>query len=272
MFPLYIVLLSQMEETKVIWVFKPIGWTPKECVVECQKLHPNDKLSFAGRLDPMACGLMPIIINDSKNSIRDGIQEKYKTYRFNVILGLQSDTYDILGIIKRRNVVSKQIDDEQLKQIRTTKVQTYPAYSSKTVFSSHHGKQVALWELAKLGMLPDKLPTREIDINNIQILSTTVVTNEQLLKIVDKRINSVSDSFDFRKSDILECWNKLLKDESEYTIYSIEARVSVGTYIRTIADQLNGIVYDICRTSVDAKSLGNLDNGEYDYFKFVYNV
>jgi tRNA pseudouridine(55) synthase len=262
-------LLEKMDVTRVVWIFKPIGKTPKECVIECQKLHPDDKLSFAGRLDPMACGLMPIIINDSKNSIRDSIQEKYKTYRFNVILGLQSDTYDILGIVKRRDVVSTQISAEQLEQIRKTKVQTYPAYSSKTVFSPHHNKQVALWELAKLGMLPDELPTREVDVVDIHIMSTTAVTNEQLLKIVSKRISSVSDDSGFRRSDILECWNKLLGDAREYTIYSLEARVSVGTYIRTIADQLGGITYDICRTSVDGKSLGN---HEYDYFKFVYDV
>ena len=47
----------------VIWVFKPIGWTPKDCVDKLKEIFKDDKISFAGRLDPMAYGMLPIIIN-----------------------------------------------------------------------------------------------------------------------------------------------------------------------------------------------------------------
>lgn len=260
-----------MEQTSTIWVFKPIGWNPKDCIVECQKYHPNKKLSFAGRLDPMACGLLPIIINDSKNITRDELQDEYKTYKFNIILGFESDTFDILGIVKEKENKSDTITETQLNIVKETKSQTYPAYSSKTVFSPTHKKQMALWELAKLGLLPETLPTRDIDISDIHIVDKKITTNKELLDIVLSRLNTISDKSDFRKSDIIDCWNKLLNsnNETNYVIYSLEATVSSGTYIRTIANQLNGIAYDICRTSINNKKINSND---YDYFKFVYNI
>lgn len=84
---------------------KPIGITPTEC---CQKLRiilnltDKQKIGFACRLDPLAYGLMPVIIHDT--SVKR-IQDVYstfngmdKTYTFKVILGYTTDTYDILGI------------------------------------------------------------------------------------------------------------------------------------------------------------------------------
>jgi tRNA U55 pseudouridine synthase TruB len=99
----------------VIWVFKPIGWTPKDCVIEHQKIT-NQKMAFAGRLDPMACGLMPIIIHNSNNTtevqkIKESLQGSYKTYRFKLVLGFQSDTYDILGIANKKENINNNIVD-----------------------------------------------------------------------------------------------------------------------------------------------------------------
>lgn len=255
-------------QPRIIWVFKPIGWTPKDCILECQKRIPNSpKLAFAGRLDPMACGLLPIIINDTRNETKDGIQSTYKTYRFEVIMNLESDTFDILGIIKKRDKPTDQLDLDKIKQ---TKIQTYPSYSSKAVFSDKHNKQIPLWKLAKEGALPDVLPTREVDIQSIKLLSTKTVSSETLSKMVSRRINSMTDSSNFRIQDILNSWNVILSNNNNYTIHSLEARVSTGTYIRSIGNDLNGIVYDIFRTSVDNKDLD--DPESCDKFKFVYDI
>lgn len=257
----------------IIWVFKPIGWTPKDCIDECQKTI-DKKMAFAGRLDPMASGLLPLIIHQTDDidgrkrvqELKESLQGSYKTYQFKLIIGLESDTFDILGLIKRREF----IPPFDLDRVKETKSQLYPPYSSYPVFSDHYNKKVPLWQLSKEGRLPDKLPEREVDIQSIKILDCSTITNIELSEIVTMRINSLLDKINYRNGEILTCWEKLLEDHCQFTVLTLEARVSTGTYIRTIGDSLGGIVYDIFRTSVGDKVLEKAE--EYDKFKFVYPI
>lgn len=264
-----------MDQEKVVWVFKPIGWTPKNCIIECQKiLNTTQKMAFAGRLDPMACGLLPIIINDKVDTnkshmTKENLQNTYKTYQFKLILGLKSDTFDILGIVQKRNNINTNFI-EMLEKIKQIKTQKYPPYSSKRAFSPHYNKQVPLWKLAKEDLLPDILPERVVDIQSISIIDTETINNNELSEIVTKRINSLIDNTNFRKEETDRTWKNILEENTQYTIYYLEARVSVGTYIRTIGNELDGIVYDICRVSVDDKILSNSES--YNKFEFIYNV
>ena len=98
--------------TQVVWVFKPIGWNPADCVVEYLRLNKdtllNKKIAFAGRLDPIACGLLPLIITDKnenkdRQNKKESLQSSYKTYRFSLISGLKSDSFDIMGITEKRD-------------------------------------------------------------------------------------------------------------------------------------------------------------------------
>ena len=59
--------------SELLWVFKPIGWNPTDCIQEIKKnkKHEQCKITFAGRLDPMAYGLMALVkvgpdVNDVK--------------------------------------------------------------------------------------------------------------------------------------------------------------------------------------------------------------
>ncbi|ARF09993.1 tRNA U55 pseudouridine synthase TruB [Indivirus ILV1] len=253
----------------VIWFFKPIGWTPKDCVIEYQKII-NQKIAFAGRLDPMACGLMPIIIHNSNNTvevqkIKELLQGSYKTYRFKLILDFQSDTYDILGIANKKeniNII------ENLEKIKEIKIQSYPPYSSQKAFSHQYQKKVPLWKLAKEGILPNKLPKKEIDIRSIKILETEIISNLEFLEIIKKRLDNLNNKTKYRHDKIIDNWNKILEAECNFTVYHLEANVSTGTYIRFIGNELGGIVFDILRTSMHDKFLDNPDK----YDKFTYNI
>ena len=250
----------------VIWTFKPIGWTPKDCITHLKE-NPdmkNNKLSFAGRLDPMAYGLLPIIVNDTKNQKQMELRDSYKTYQFKFIPGLQSDTYDILGLVNKLNKFDgiKNIDIDAIKNI---KKQNYPAYSSHCIFDEYYKKKVPLWKLAKENRLPDILPERNVDIKDIQILNTKLIKKDELLNNVFERINKLTNKSGFRNDTILKCWQNLDLDK-EYKIYHLESTVSSGTYIRSIANTLGGIAYDIFRIKVKDKYLENTEN--YDPFQF----
>jgi len=257
----------------VIWVFKPIGWTPKDCVIECQK-KIDKKMIFAGRLDPMAYGLLPIIANNTNDSfgnkevqiLKESLQGSYKTYKFKLVVGLESDTYDILGMIKRRNHFDR-ISQNDLEKIKNIKSQTYPAYSSYHVYDEFYERKVPLWKLAKECRLPKELPTRNIDVKYIKVLNSETLTNVEMMDIIKKRIDSLCDKVNFRNEEIMLRWESVLKEKDSYLVYEFEANVSTGTYIRSIGNLLRGVSYDIFRTSVNDCILENSE----DYHKFVFS-
>src|SRR3989344_5566750 len=85
---------------KVISLYKPVGKTPLQCIRAFQSKFPEYKnvtLSYAGRLDPMAEGLLLILVA-AENEKRSIYQDMDKTYDFTVLFGITTDSYDLLGI------------------------------------------------------------------------------------------------------------------------------------------------------------------------------
>ena len=249
------------------FVFKPIGWTPVDCIKEYRRMLGNDKvkLTFAGRLDPMACGILPIIKGDNEDARQD-FQNKYKVYQFSMIVGIQTDTYDILGQIVKLST-DKSVDAVigELQEVAKSTTQEYPPYSSKTVYSNHHKRMTALWQLANEGRLPSKLPEHEIDIQYIKVLDHHQVTGQELYDMIVTRLDSVQSHHDLRQGEIKEQWTKTLNNAQKYTIINCEANVSTGTYIRSIANSVNSVAFDICRIDMDTISI---DPEKYDRFQF----
>jgi len=78
---------------------KAVGETPLGCLERWRAAHPEysrTRLTYAGRLDPMASGTLLILIGDECTR-----QTEYhaldKHYEFSVLFGLTSDSLDILG-------------------------------------------------------------------------------------------------------------------------------------------------------------------------------
>jgi tRNA U55 pseudouridine synthase TruB len=255
--------------SEIIWVYKPIGYTPYDAIKE---LKHNKKITFCGRLDPMAYGLMAlIIVGEDIKQIKQAITDSYKTYRFSLIVGVKTDTYDILGLPKYHNIEYNEntFNNMVINQSRI-KQQEYPPFSSKTVFSAEYNKKVPLWKLSKEGKLPEVMPTRDVDIKYINILSDNEMKGSVLLHNITERINKLPENSNFRQDSILNRWNNLLDANTLYKIYHMETRLSSGTYVRTIGNNLGGTVYDICRTSVGDKCLLGADR--YNKYKFLYNI
>ncbi|MDQ3244755.1 MAG: tRNA pseudouridine(55) synthase TruB, partial [bacterium] len=78
---------------------KKEGETPLEALESFRvkaKIGKEVKMTYAGRLDPMASGLLIILAGEECKN-----KEKYlrldKEYNFEVLFGFATDTYDILG-------------------------------------------------------------------------------------------------------------------------------------------------------------------------------
>lgn len=249
----------------IYWVWKPIGWSPKKCADTLKKeisslKTEKNSISYAARLDPMAYGIMPIVVAN-KNDITEicqSLQTNYKTYRFNVISGVTTDSYDILGIPTIFTGTPSTISS-----IVNKNTQLYPVYSSRTILDPDTGKMEKMFNMKNMGKDVIR-PEHPVDIKYIKCLGENVVSNGELWSIITKRLAMLVET-GFRIDEIRTAWISLLfkyssdghfqSDESRaWTIATYEAYVGPGTYIRCIANDLGGTAYDICRIEMSGNN------------------
>lgn len=266
-----------MNDVNVTFVFKPIGMCPKECITRLKAENgPKYKdmtMAFASRLDPMAYGIMPII-HHADGAERDRCQssfnDSFKVYRFNVILGFQTDTFDILGMCEKCDSYPRTTQNiiECIETLSRITEQDYPVYSSKTVYSEKYRKMIPLWKLAKEKELPVNLPRHNISIQSFVLLSINYFTSDEVLELVCDRINTLPANAQFRQKEIIERWRDSLTEKGSHTVLQCEARVSSGTYIRGLANDMGGVCYDIFRTEIKDTVIKNMDSVN----KYVFSI
>jgi tRNA pseudouridine55 synthase len=137
----------------VFLVHKPIGMTPLQAIQKFKKKRADlakAKMSYAGRLDPMARGLLILL---SGNEVKNQKQMELclKEYVFEVVFGIQTDTYDLLGVTNIGNDIPEIpiIDEQKLRNQLELQIpshlghhmQPYPPYSSARV----DGKPLFQW-------------------------------------------------------------------------------------------------------------------------------
>jgi tRNA pseudouridine55 synthase len=224
-------------------------------------------MTYAGRLDPMASGLLLILTGDETKN-----KEKYlkldKEYKFEVLFGFATDTYDLLGIPKVNNflrssdlrgpVPARPFKNYSPLEFRnailynlkffTGKfIQKYPIYSSKTV------KGKPLFTYARSGE-DVETPEREVDVKNFKFIKLRKIDNKKLLENIEKRIKKVQG--DFRQEEILKIWREKLMERKDFYIVNFKIKCSSGTYVRGIANSLGeklnvpSLAFSIKRTKV----------------------
>lgn len=249
-------------------VDKPLGWTPNQLINTIKKKHPeyeNLKMSYAGRLDPMARGLMLILLEDECKN-QDVMITKKKIYRFQLLLGVESDTSDILGIPNIKKAFTGKLPcnhdiGEVIDTFQGEMYLKYPHYSSIYV-TSPSGERKPLWKWTKEDRLSEiEIPGKNISIYKLSVLRKYNINSNDLYNIIINKLSTNTEG-EFRKELILDEWKKLLmssKYDSRHMwkIVEIDAEVSSGTYIRSLCKMIGeklhcgGIAFDINRISID---------------------
>jgi len=223
--------------------------------------YKDIKMSYAGRLDPMARGLL-IALTGEQVKLQKNHETLSKEYYFQVLFGVETDTYDLLGLFKDTDfhnipqMPSKIMDfiQNEIPSLIGKKRQPYPPYSSARI----RGKPLFQW--AKDGKLNSiEIPCIDVEIFELELLYETKISTEALHCIVEERVGRIS-SGDFRQKEILQRWKSVLSDplnkEKELSLVQMRAKVGSGTYIRAIANSLGerlhigAIAWDIYRTRV----------------------
>ena len=251
-----------MKLKEIILLDKKEGQTPLEAIENFKIKNPEYKdisMTYAGRLDPMASGVLIILAGKEIKQ-----KEKYlcldKKYDFSVLFGFSTDTYDILGkVIKTNANIQKKFITKKdftkkiknnLKYFKGKISQEYPVYSSKAV------KGKPLFVYARLGKKV-ALPKKEVFIKQIIFKKVKKISGEKLLSNITRRINRVGG--DFRQEQIVKLWKKKLSGKNFSKLFFLAhftVSCSSGTYVRQIANNLGirmkipALAFTIKRTKI----------------------
>lgn len=247
----------------ILNLYKKLGETPRERLERLRVQKPQyryEVLSYAGRLDPMAEGVLVCLVG-AENSRHEEHLEHSKEYMLDILFGFATDTYDVLGKVLQsggEERITKQAVEDGLREFRGSVSQEYPPFSSKTV----EGKSLFEWaRQGKLGTLA-ALPRRSVTIYEIALQSMYKVKESQLLSYIEDGIARVNG--DFRQEEILSIWRRHLRPDGtrEFPCATVAISCSSGTYARSIANGLGSqlgtpaLALHILRTKVGEYEVG----------------
>jgi tRNA pseudouridine55 synthase len=241
----------------IFTIYKPIGKTPKDMLDILRKRENLDlgiPLTYAGRLDPLAEGLLIVLAGDRVHD-KDQFSHLGKTYEFSLLLGIGTDTHDLLGMVTdiappgSLNLLSENRIQEVLQTFSGTCEQLYPMYSSKTVDG------VPLWQYAREGKIPSHMPIHSVNITFAKTPHIRTITSSEILSHCIDNIGKVEG--DFRQEEIIQKWKEVLNTNNQtYILVDCVVDVSSGTYIRTLCADVGkalgvpALAYHIKRTRV----------------------
>ena len=82
----------------VLALNKQMGQTSFDCIRQVRRIYGERRVGYAGTLDPMAQGLLPVCLGGATRLI-DHFHRQTKTYRCTVRLGERSETLDTEGSV-----------------------------------------------------------------------------------------------------------------------------------------------------------------------------
>ena len=133
--------------TGVLILDKPADFTSFDAVAVCRRLCHERKIGHTGTLDPMATGVLPLLLGKATRAA-SLLEDTDKEYEAGFRLGVSTDTEDSTGKVLETNEapVSRETLESLLPQFRGEIMQVPPMYSAV----SKDGKR--LYELARKGI------------------------------------------------------------------------------------------------------------------------
>lgn len=151
----------------ILIVNKPKNCTSHDVVYKVKKIT-NQKVGHTGTLDPMATGVLPLLIGKGTLCSKYLIEHD-KIYKATIQLGKKTTTADQEGeVIEEQEIANNALEPQyvtkRLKEFLGKQIQTPPMYSAIKV----NGKK--LYEYARKGQNVE-VPKREIEIYEIELLN-----------------------------------------------------------------------------------------------------
>ena len=190
----------------IINIYQPKEWTSHDIVAKIKRIT-GEKVGHTGTLDPLAQGVLPILIGKGTQCSKYLVNHD-KKYRVELKLGKRTETLDAEGkIIEEKEIPQNMLEQSNKSNIeKTLKTFEGEIEQKPPIYSAIKVKGKKLYEYARKGQEVE-IPTRKITIYSIEL--------------------------------------KQIKKEENIIIFDVYC--SKGTYIRTlcedIAKKLNTIGY-----------------------------
>lgn len=149
--------------TGVICLDKPEGISSFFAVKKVSRLLDTKKAGHTGTLDPMATGVLVIMLGSCTRFI-DFLPESEKSYTARVMLGKNTDTLDITGDILEEKDVN--VTEDELK--KTAEKFLGDILQVPPMYSALRKDGVRLYDLARQGVEVERTP-RKVQIKELKI-------------------------------------------------------------------------------------------------------
>jgi tRNA pseudouridine55 synthase len=205
-------LLNKPIKVKIAWqavngivlLDKALGVSSNQALQQVRRVYKAEKAGHTGTLDPLATGLLPLCLGQA-SKFAQGLLDADKTYIARLCLGVMTATGDAEGaVLERKPVqVSRAQVNTVMAQFTGEIEQIPPMYSAL----KHQGRP--LYELARQGIDIERAP-RNVTIYSLKVLG-------------------------------LSFKNEIACEAGQAWI-DIEAKVSKGTYIRTLGQDIGAVL------------------------------
>ncbi len=222
----------------IIRMWKKIGETPLQTLSRARDTYniaADIKACYTGRLDPMAQGVIVILFGEEIHRAPE-FNSRDKTYQFQAILGVSTDSYDAMGRINKVHDITY----AQAKQYLNNILQlTGQLDQPMPPCSSYRYKGKPLWMHHRAGTLPSVLPKKKVHVYEVDALCPNPIymTLGQYRKECLDDIGDVTDPEErdgvFPLKLIKGDWKACDKNVVLYRVL-LRAHVSAGTYIRSL--------------------------------------
>lgn len=180
----------------IIVINKPQNFTSFDVVAVMRRLCGQRKIGHTGTLDPMATGVLPLLLGNATRS-QDILPDSDKEYVAQFRLGMRTDTLDIWGEVKEENNVNVSLDD-----IMTL----IPKYTGEItqippMFSAVKKDGVRLYDLARRGIEIER-EQRTVNISQLKLLTYDNETFTGQLKIACSKGTYIRTLIDDIGSDL----------------------------------------------------------------------
>lgn len=239
---------------------KQTGETTSELARRIKKDNQYTKVVICGKLDPMARGITRVLVNEDTKLMAQNLNHK-KTYKFNIVLNIKTDTDDILGLIKHVHdeFNSIKLVYKFLESLKFEKMQHFHPISAIKVKKDGIRKSLHQWALSG-SLTNDMIPKKKVHVYGVNYENYKIIDIDTYLKLVKSKLSTISRNNinTFRVPDIANLWDTFQENYPNIKnlyIIPVTMEVSSGYYIRMLSYYLNSRldiqshIYDIERIS-----------------------
>lgn len=169
---------NREEWNGILCIDKPQAFTSFDIIAKLRGILHIRRLGHAGTLDPMATGVLPILVGRATRAC-DILPDQNKTYLASFQLGLTSDTQDLWGCVHGKHGLPKISLEEMenvLSSFRGEIQQLPPMYSAVQIDGQR------LYDLARQGVEVSR-PSRAVTVHSLKLCSFSEETQAGTLEI-----------------------------------------------------------------------------------------